>query len=126
MRSLVVILTALCGLALGMEKSCGDWTALQPVKIGPGDNKCFTTSRGTQRCIMRYKKDGGCKEIKLTCSQFYLDNKDYAPICKDGDTMYVKADGRVKRFCGKQKNQLTNFPASLLKKGNESVVHSKC
>merc|ERR1712128_2312 len=25
------------------EHDCGDWTALQPVKIGSGETKCFTT-----------------------------------------------------------------------------------
>ena len=37
------------------EKTCGDWTALQPVKIGSGETKCFITTKNTQRCIMRYK-----------------------------------------------------------------------
>eukprot|EP00091_Calanus_sinicus_P005946 TRINITY_DN1649_c0_g1_i2.p1 TRINITY_DN1649_c0_g1~~TRINITY_DN1649_c0_g1_i2.p1 ORF type:complete len:110 (-),score=30.40 TRINITY_DN1649_c0_g1_i2:266-547(-) len=58
---------------------------------------------------MRYKKSSGCKEMKFTCSRFFVDNKDYPPICKDGDTFTVKSDGRVKRFCGKQRNQLTDF-----------------
>jgi len=92
-----------------MEKTCGDWTALQPVEIGAGDNKCFTTTKATKRCIMRFKTGDGCKEMKLTCSRLYIDNSDYPPLCKDGDVFTTKADGRVKRFCGKQRNQLTNF-----------------
>ena len=47
--------------------------------------------------------------MKLTCAKLYIDNKDFAPICKDGDTFTVKSDSRIKRFCGKQKNQLTDF-----------------
>ena len=40
----------------GDTKDCGDWTALQPVTIDAGEQKCFTTrDRYTHRCIMRYK-----------------------------------------------------------------------
>merc|ERR1712106_55218 len=91
------------------EHDCGDWTALQPVKIGSGETKMLTTSKNTKRCIMRYKKDAGCKEMAFTCSKFFVDNKDWAPVCRDGDRFIIKSDNRIKKFCGKQKNQLTSF-----------------
>merc|ERR1719187_1161362 len=97
MRSIVFLATfailAPLTASQTQTKTCGDWTALQPVMIGAGETKCYTTT----------------KEIKFTCSRLYIDNSDYPPLCKDGDIFTTKADGRVKRFCGKQKNQLTDF-----------------
>merc|ERR1719495_961760 len=94
-------------------KECGAWTALQPVMIGAGEKKCFYTASSTKRCIMRYKEAATCKEMKLTCSKLRIDNgpanKDYPPLCREGDKLLVKSDNRVKKFCGKQYNQLTNF-----------------
>merc|ERR1719228_2609662 len=94
-------------------KECGAWTALQPVMIGAGEKKCFYTASSTKRCIMRYKEAATCKEMKLTCSKLRIDNgpasKDYPPLCREGDKLIVKSDNRVKKFCGKQYNQLTNF-----------------
>merc|ERR1711936_1411760 len=92
-------------------KECGAWTALQPVMIGAGEKKCFYTASSTKRCIMRYKEAATCKEMKLTCSKLRIDNgpanKDYPPLCREGDKLLVKSDNRVKKFCGKQYNQLT-------------------
>merc|ERR1719187_606126 len=94
-------------------KECGAWTALQPVMIGAGEKKCFYTASSTKRCIMRYKEAATCKEMKLTCTKLRIDNgpanKDYPPLCREGDKLLVKSDNRVKKFCGKQYNQLTNF-----------------
>ena len=52
------------------EHTCGDWTALQPVKIAAGETKCFTTTKNTQRCIMRYKV-----QINFHESYFLSNNK---------------------------------------------------
>ena len=47
--------------------------------------------------------------MKLTCAKLYIDNKDFAPVCKDGDTFTVKSDSRIKRFLWKNNFLFLNF-----------------
>merc|ERR1719397_37864 len=84
-------------------KTCGDWTALQPVMVGAGETKCYTTTKETKRCIMRYKTGAGCKEMKLTCSRLYIDNSDYPPLCKDGDIFTTKQMGGSRGSVGSRR-----------------------
>ena len=47
-------------------KDCKDWSALQPVAIDAGEQKCFITrDRSAHRCIMKYKVSRGCETLSV-------------------------------------------------------------
>merc|ERR1712013_566462 len=50
------------------------------------------------RCTVLYKLTS-CKEMRMTCQKFYVDNRDPYK-CKRGDTFTVKSKGRKpKAYC---------------------------
>merc|ERR1712106_1101554 len=64
----------------------------------------FTVQKQTRRCVAYYELKGGCREMKLTCSTFFVDNRDPGR-CKNGDRFLVKVPNTKKpmRYCKNDK-----------------------
>jgi len=63
----------------------------------------FTVQKQTKKCVAFYELKGGCREMKLTCSTFFVDNRDPGR-CKNGDRFLVKVNGKKPmRYCKNHK-----------------------
>merc|ERR1712123_560525 len=99
MRTFILLLAALQyaqstdqreGQTLSPSFTCGKYTT-RTVLIGSGTTSVIKSDRGTMRCTVLFKLSD-CKEIKMTCQKFYVDNRDPYK-CKRGDTFNIKAKG---------------------------------
>jgi len=87
---------------------CGKWTNVV-VEVGPMTMATYETTRQTRRCVALFKPVEDCTELQLTCTKFYVDNRDPWK-CKRGDTFTTKSgDTKPRVFC-KRDGPTVNFP----------------
>ena len=79
------------GQTLSPSFTCGKYTT-RTVLIGASTTSVVASQKGTMRCTVLYKLTS-CKEMRMTCQKFYVDNRDPYK-CKRGDTFTVKSKGR--------------------------------
>merc|ERR1712025_1026250 len=103
------------GYGDAVDTLCGKYTTKR-VKVKASTIGTFTVQRRTKRCIAYYTVEDSCSEMKLTCSSFFVDNRD--PIkCKKGDRFLVKVSGHRKpmSYC-KNHKPTERFPVLSKKK----------
>merc|ERR1719219_3214268 len=61
------------------------------------------------RCTVLFKLTD-CKEMRMTCQKFYVDNRDPYK-CKRGDTFTVKSKGRKPKAYCKRNKPNDRYPA---------------
>merc|ERR1712042_122230 len=86
-----------------VDTLCGKYTTKR-VEVKRNTIGTFTVQKQTKRCVAFYELKGGCREMKLTCSTFFVDNRDPGR-CKNGDRFLVKVTGtkRPMRYCKNHK-----------------------
>merc|ERR1719244_288584 len=86
-----------------VDTLCGKFTHKKVVVKG-NTIGTFTVQKRTKRCVAHYTIGGGCKLMKLTCSTFFVDNRDRAR-CRKGDRFLVKVpqSKQPMRYCKNHK-----------------------
>eukprot|EP00092_Neocalanus_flemingeri_P020397 GFUD01022096.1.p1 GENE.GFUD01022096.1~~GFUD01022096.1.p1 ORF type:complete len:176 (+),score=33.13 GFUD01022096.1:57-584(+) len=86
-----------------VDTLCGRFTTKR-VQVKGNTIGTFTVQKQTRRCVAYYSLKGSCLEMKLTCSTFFVDNRDPGR-CKNGDRFLVKVPGnkRPMRYCKNDK-----------------------
>merc|ERR1712128_70687 len=86
-----------------VDTLCGRYTTKR-VEVKRNTIGTFTVQKQTRRCVAYYELKGGCREMKLTCSTFFVDNRDPGR-CKNGDRFLVKVPNTKKpmRYCKNDK-----------------------
>merc|ERR1712128_159912 len=107
------------GQTLSPSFTCGKYTT-RTVLIGSSTTSVIKSDRGTMRCTVLFKLSD-CKEMKMTCQKFYVDNRDPYK-CKRGDTFNVKAKGgKPMSYCKRNKPN-ERYPA--VSTGNMKVWYT--
>merc|ERR1719318_66293 len=91
-----------------VDTLCGRYTTKR-VEVKRNTIGTFTVQKQTKRCIAYYELKGGCLEMKLTCSTFFVDNRDPGR-CKNGDRFLVKVAGKKPRRYCKNDKPTDRFP----------------
>merc|ERR1719209_110612 len=85
-----------------VDTLCGRFTTKR-VEVKKNTIGTFTVQKKTKRCAAYYSLAGGCLEMKLTCSTFFVDNRDPGR-CKNGDRFLVKVPTqKPMRYCKNHK-----------------------
>merc|ERR1712183_529467 len=115
-------LDARLGRPDGKDVVCGRWTNVG-VDITPTTKSEFRTSRGTERCTAVFQPVKGCKEIKMTCKKFFVDNRDAAK-CDIGDTFTTKPEGPSPRVYCKRDGPTESYPV-ISPRGNLKIWYKR-
>merc|ERR1712142_1005522 len=97
-----------------VDTLCGKYTTKR-VEVKRNTIGTFTVQKRTKHCIAYYELKAGCTEMKLTCSKFFIDNRDPGR-CKNGDRFLVKVTGKKPmRYC-KNDKPTDRFPVISTRK----------
>merc|ERR1712119_167989 len=96
------------GQTLSPSFTCGKYTT-RTVLIGADTTSVVESQKGTMRCTVLFKLTN-CKEMRMTCQKFYVDNRDPYK-CKRGDTFTVKSKGRKPKAYCKRNKPNDRYPA---------------
>merc|ERR1711931_309729 len=101
------------GQTLAPSFTCGRYTT-RTVLIGSSTVSNVASAKGTRRCAILYKLTD-CNEMKLTCTKFYVDNRDPYK-CRRGDVFNVRSTGgKPMKFCKLCWKLITAAPNSALR-----------
>jgi len=92
---------------------CGKWTNVIATVFPDTKGVTMETTKGTRRCTVLFKPgaDEGyqCTELELTCSKFFVDNRDPWK-CKRGDQFWTKSGDTKPRVWCKRDGPTKNYP----------------
>merc|ERR1712013_239945 len=86
------------GQTLSPSFTCGKYTT-RTVLIGASTTSVVASQKGTMRCTVLYKLTS-CKEMRMTCQKFYVDNRDPYKCKRDkpNDRYPAISDGNMKMW----------------------------
>merc|ERR1712013_635439 len=90
------------GQTLSPSFTCGKYTT-RTVLIGASTTSVVASQKWTMRCTVLYKLTS-CKEMRMTCQKFYVDNRDpykckaYCKRNKPNDRYPAISDGNMKMW----------------------------
>merc|ERR1712198_283327 len=111
MRSFILLLVAFAFVEAS-NIVCKTGSSSKTVTVEDGDSFNYKTQngkkyKGNAACTTNYIMGSSCAKMSLSCTKFNINNKD-KKLCKKGDKMNIKANGKTKSYCKKKKPKVTS------------------
>merc|ERR1712142_583922 len=111
MRSFILLLVAFAFVEAS-NIVCKTGSSSKTVTVEDGDSFNYKTQKGKKYkgnadCTTNYVMGSSCAKMSFSCTKFNINNKD-KKLCKKGDKMNIKSNGKTKSYCKKKKPKVTS------------------
>merc|ERR1712142_868453 len=111
MRSFILLLVAFAFVEAS-NIVCKTRSSSKTVTVEDGDSFNYKTQKGKKYkgnadCTTNYVMGSSCAKMSFSCTKFNINNKD-KKLCKKGDKMNIKSNGKTKSYCKKKKPKVTS------------------
>merc|ERR1719499_1137191 len=111
MRSFILLLVALAFVEAS-NIVCKTGSSSKAVTVEDGDSFNYKTQKGKKYkgnvdCTTNYVMGSSCAKMSFSCTKLNINNKD-KNLCKKGDMMTIKANGKTKSYCKRKKPKVTS------------------
>merc|ERR1711872_625913 len=90
-----LVLISLVTLVKSEDYSCPSGKSTTTITVKDGDSFTFNSNpdeaenyKNKEKCTVKYKRGGSCKEMKFECQDFNVQNND-GSSCKKGDRLLI-------------------------------------